>query len=208
MCLIHQPEILQLHGTWPDAVDAARTATERFQRLQRARHPAAGSALYQQAELHRIRGEFDAAEDAYSGASIGWGREPRPASGRGCGGPRASPTSPTRPSAGPSRNHRTVPRRSRLLAAHIEIVLAAGDVAAAKVAADELGRRSPPTSTPRCCTRSRAHATGASCSPPVTPARRLLALRTAWAAWHALDVPYEAARVRVLLGLRLPGARR
>ena len=40
-------------------------------------NPAAGLALYRQAELHRLQGEFAAAEEAYREASrSGW--EPQP----------------------------------------------------------------------------------------------------------------------------------
>ena len=73
-CLVHRAEIMQLHGAWPDALDAAQRAHERL--LQRAQ-PAAGAALYQKGELHRLRGEFAQAEAAYREASR-WGREPQP----------------------------------------------------------------------------------------------------------------------------------
>ena len=73
-CLVHRAEIMQLHGAWPDALEAARQASERL--LQRAQ-PAVGAAFYQQAELHRLRGEFAQAEAAYREASR-WGREPQP----------------------------------------------------------------------------------------------------------------------------------
>ena len=73
-CLVHRAEIMQLHGAWPDAVDAAERACER---LLRRPQPAVGAAFYQQAELHRLRGEFKQAETAYQQASR-WGREPQP----------------------------------------------------------------------------------------------------------------------------------
>ena len=73
-CLVHRAEIMQLHGAWPDALEAAQQASERL--LQRAQ-PAVGAAFYQQAELHRLRGEFAQAEAAYHQASR-WGREPQP----------------------------------------------------------------------------------------------------------------------------------
>ena len=66
---------MQLHGAWPDAVEEAERACERL--LRAARQPAVGAAFYQQAELHRLRGEFAQAEEAYRQASR-WGREPQP----------------------------------------------------------------------------------------------------------------------------------
>ena len=46
-----------------------------------------------------------------------------------------------------------------------------------------------------------AHATGPSSSPRATPEPPSPALRRAWTAWQELEAPYEAARVRVLIGL-------
>ena len=66
---------MALHGAWRDAMYEAEQASERF--LRGPDHPAAGAAFYQQAELHRLRGEFAKAEDAYRQASR-WGREPQP----------------------------------------------------------------------------------------------------------------------------------
>ena len=42
---------MQLHGAWPDAVDAAQRACER---LRPRAQPAVGAAFYQRAELHRL----------------------------------------------------------------------------------------------------------------------------------------------------------
>ena len=39
--------------------------------------PALGMALYEQAELHRLRGETSQAEEAYEQASR-WGQDPQP----------------------------------------------------------------------------------------------------------------------------------
>ncbi len=71
-CLVHRAEILHLRGAWPDAMDEAQRACDAL-----GRQPAVGDAFYALAELHRLRGEFDQAEDAYRQASQ-WGREPQP----------------------------------------------------------------------------------------------------------------------------------
>src|SRR5512138_394779 len=74
-CLIHRAEILQLRGSWSDALREAELACERL--IAPPPRPAAGRAFYQRGELHRLRGEFDAAEAAYRQASE-LGRKPQP----------------------------------------------------------------------------------------------------------------------------------
>src|SRR6185369_16871980 len=74
-CMIRRAELLQLHGSWPDALEAARQASEWLSRPMPK--PAMGAALYRIAELHRVKGDFPAAEAAYHEASR-WSRAPQP----------------------------------------------------------------------------------------------------------------------------------
>jgi DNA-binding NarL/FixJ family response regulator len=194
-CLVHRAEIMQLHGAWPDALDAARGACERL--LRRAQ-PAVGAAFYQQAELHRLRGELARAEEAYQEASR-WGREPQPGLARlrlAQGQVAAAEAAIRRvvdAAEGPVA-------RSRMLPALVEIVLAAGDVAAARAAADELADIAADLDAP--LLRALAdQAWGAVLLGEGDARSALAALRQAWTAWQELEVPYEAARVRVLIGL-------
>ncbi len=50
-CLVRRAEILQLHGAWPEAIDAARQACDRL--LRPPTQAAACAAFYQCGELHR-----------------------------------------------------------------------------------------------------------------------------------------------------------
>ena len=54
---------MRFHGDWATALDEARRAEEWL--LRPPPEPAVGEAYYEQAELHRLRGEFAAADAAY-----------------------------------------------------------------------------------------------------------------------------------------------
>src|SRR6185312_786370 len=128
-CLVRRSELLQLHGEWRDAVSEAQQACERLGRSSR-RRPENGAAFYQLAELHRLRGDFAKAEEAY-----------RLANRRGCnphpglallrlnqGQPEAADAA-IRIALQERRNRRA---RVFLLRAAVEIMLARDDVARAR----------------------------------------------------------------------------
>lgn len=196
-CLVHRSEIMALHGAWPDAMEEAQRAAERLVDPPPGR-PAAGMAFYQQGELHRLRGEFAVAEGAYRQASQ-WGREPQPGLAllRLVQGRIDTATAAIRRALDEASDSVS---RSRLLPAHVEIMLATGDVPAAAVAAAELARLADGLGAPFLATVA-AQARGAVLLAEGDPRGALAALRSAWLAWQDLEVPYEAGRVRVLIGL-------
>jgi DNA-binding NarL/FixJ family response regulator len=195
-CLVRRAEILQMHGVWLEAVEEARRACERF--LQGPEQPATGAALYQRAELHRLRGEFGDAEEAYRQASR-YGRKPQPglAQLRLAQGQIELAAAAIRLAVEEAQNTGT---RSRLLSAHVEIMLAANDIHAARVAADELAAIAGALDAPFLHAAA-AQARGAVLLAEGDARAALAALRQAWSAWQQIEVPYEAARVRVLIGL-------
>jgi DNA-binding CsgD family transcriptional regulator len=77
-------------------------------------------------------------------------------------------------------------------------MLECGDVAAARRAADELSTVTASFDTPFLRALS-AQATGAVLLAEGEPKAALGPLRSAWSLWNELDIPYEAARVRVLV---------
>jgi DNA-binding CsgD family transcriptional regulator len=80
------------------------------------------------------------------------------------------------------------------------VMIVSGDVAAARAAADELGAIAEDLDVPMARALA-GHARGAVLLAEGDPGAALPELRRAWHAWQALEVPYEAARVRVLIGL-------
>jgi len=87
-----------------------------------------------------------------------------------------------------------------LLAGQVEILLAGGEVERARAAVEELSAIAATLDAPLLHAVS-AHAEGAVLLAEGDAAGALAALRKAWAEWYALEAPYHAARVRVLIAL-------
>jgi DNA-binding CsgD family transcriptional regulator len=155
-------------------------------------------AFYQLAELHRLRGEFAQAEQAYRQASRS-GRMPQPglAQLRLVQGQVDAALAAIRLALDEAP---TRVARSKLLAAYVDIQLAAGDVPSARAAADELAEIAADLEAPL-LRAAAARATGAVLLAEGDLRAALAVLRNAWTAWHELEAPYEAGRVRVLVGL-------
>jgi DNA-binding CsgD family transcriptional regulator len=195
-CLVHRAEILQMLGSWRDALCEARSAGERF--LQAADKAIAGAAFYRQAEVHRLLGEFAAAEDAYRSANQ-WGREPQP-------GLSLLRLAQGRTDVAAAAIRRALDettdqlKRVQLLPAYVDIMLAADDAMQAQDACRELGKIAESYGCDALGAMA-AHARGAVELTEGDARAALISLRQACQLWQQVQAPYELARSRVLVGL-------
>jgi ATP/maltotriose-dependent transcriptional regulator MalT len=195
-CLVHRCQIMQDRGAWPDAQDELLRAYERLSTPPG--QPALGMVHYQQAELHRLCGDFDAAERALRLASeFGHPVQPGLAQLRLAQGRVDVAAASIRGAAEESQERYA---RARVLDPLVEIMLAAGDIAAAQAAADELTQLAAEMDA-AVLRALAARARGAVRLAGGDAAGALPDLREACAALTRLEMPYELARTRLLVGL-------
>jgi len=194
-CRVRRAEILQLEGAWPDAMDEAQQASEWLSKPK----PRAevGAALYCKAELHRFRGEFAEAEAAYVQAARWYPAQPGLAQLRLAQGQLDAANAAIRRVA---EEIQESVNRARVLDAYVEIVLAVNDVAAARVAADELSGIAERFQAPLLLALS-SRAIGAVLLAECEAKRALVFLRQSWTMWCELEAPFEASRTGILTAL-------
>jgi DNA-binding CsgD family transcriptional regulator len=192
-CLVHRAEIMQARGAWSEALDEARRAGDRG-----ADARAVGQARYRQGELHRLQGDYAAAERAYREASR-HGAEPQPGLAllRLAQGRRDAAAAAISRAVGEAADPLV---RTRLLPAQVEIMLATADVEEAARASDELDALAESMPS-RLLAATAAHAAGTVRLAEDDPRAALIAARGAAEVWQELDAPYECARARELIGL-------
>ena len=193
-CLLHGAELLQLHGKWDEGVTFARQACARL--AEPVNFLALGGAQYVEAELHRLRGDFDDAERAYERAHQA-GCDPHP-------GLALLRLAQGRPDVAEAAARRALAQaegaipRARVLGPCAEILLAAGDVDGARAALDELATVAGELGSPWLRAQTE-QLTGALRLVEGDCAGALVSLRRALTGWRELDAPYDAARTRLLI---------
>jgi DNA-binding CsgD family transcriptional regulator len=194
-CQVHRAEVMQFGGSWTEAFEQAQQACEWLSHPASPEGPA--DAFYRVGELHRLRGAYVQAEAAYQQASR-LGVRPEP-------GIHLLWMAQGRLDAAHAALHRAleeetdVARRAGLLDAAIQVLLAQGDVSGARTRASELRDVATALGSP-VVRATYLMAEGAALLAEHEPGAALQSLRRAWTEWQRLEAPYDAARVRVLIG--------
>jgi DNA-binding CsgD family transcriptional regulator len=195
-CLVNRSEILRYSGDWNDAqIEAEQACAWTGSHASSFRYPS-GAAFYELGEIHRLRGDLEAATAAYRQASehdhlpepgltlLHFGQGKRDLAAASIRRLMGEPKSASRP---------------EVLLAAVEILTSIGDLSAARLALDQLSQLCEQLMTPSVRAMA-SHATGAVRMAEGELAAALSSLREAWMLWQDVAVPYEAARVRVLIG--------
>ena len=195
MCRVRRAEITRLSGNWDEAESEARRATDE---LRGFALDYAGEGFYQIGEIRRRLGDFGAAETAFNQAHE-FGRDPEPGlamlrldQGRAAAGLDLLVEALSDPTATPLA-------RAHLVPALVEAAVAAGELARARPAAEEMEALAVTYGTHALratAARSRAlvdlaEGRAEAAADAFRRERRL---------WQELGAPYETARARVGLG--------
>ena len=193
ICRIHRSQVMQTNGAWAESEREAVRVCEELNHLHVA---GAAEAHYQIGEVRRLRGDFAAAEEAYQLAHER-GRDPQPGLAllRLAEGRVDAALASIRAALAAQPNDPLA--RFRLLAAQVEIALAAREPTEAERACEELEASASVFGTSGLGAVA-LHMRGAFLLAS-RPDEALPTLRSACTRWRELDAPYEAARVCLLL---------
>ena len=193
-CMVARAEILQFGGQWSQASLEAERAVQRY--CDSVGPRATGEARYRQAELQRLRGDFAGAEANYREASQ-QGRDPQPGFAllRLAQGRADQAASALRRAAGDAREPF---QRAKLLPELVEILLAAGSTADARLCSNELGSVAEGFGSELLRALS-AHARARVELAEGNPKAAAVSARAAFLALQQLGAPYPAAQARLTL---------
>jgi ATP/maltotriose-dependent transcriptional regulator MalT len=199
LCRIYRGEVLALRGEWDEAEAELRLAHDE---LLPHKPGGAAEASYGVGEVLRRRGDLAAAELAFVRAQrLGWDPQPGLALLRLAQGRVAAAAAALRSTlASPPPVDRFA--HARLLAAQVDVSVAAGALDPAREAARQLAAVEQALTSP-VISATAATAAGALRLAEGDPAAALERLRPAVGGWRDLGLPYEEAGARLLAGAAL-----
>ena len=198
MCRVNRAEVSRLRGAWEEADEEALRAVDELLAFDPM---LAAQALAESGEIHRRRGDLDAAEAAFSRAKeIGVDPQPGLALLRMAQGKADAAVEALRQAI--SEESESLLRRARLLSAQAEVAIAVSDLDTAGEATDRLVDLAQQVPAPALAATADA-ARGALLLARGEASEAVIVLRRACAAWRDLKLPYEAARSRAAFGLAL-----
>ncbi len=202
-CQVHRAELKRLHGSWQEAEDEARKACVELDRFHLDDY--LGSAHYEIGEIRRRMGDLEAASEAFEHAyEKGHDAQPGLAllmldKGDPAGALASIRTAYRWHEADNERSAARGPSRTRLLPAMIEIALSLGEIEQAEEWVDVLGEIAD-------AYESAVWKSAAEYGRGGVELRRGNAAQAvdhfdrAWRDYRHLDLPYEMALARALLG--------
>jgi class 3 adenylate cyclase len=198
VCRVHRAEVAAVGGAWDKAENDLVRATDELELYNAA--PVQADGYYAIGEIRRLKGDLEGAEAALREAHAR-GHSPQPALAlvRLAGGKVKAATSAINAALAETWDRWA---RGRLLAAQVEIAIAAGDVTRARIAIDELGTiisGHPSTALEA----GRQAALGRVLLAEGDAAGAAGELRSAVRGWREVGAPYEVARVRAVLSRAL-----
>jgi class 3 adenylate cyclase len=205
-CRLHRAELKRLHGDWAEAEQEVRSACRELEDFRLL--DIVGDAHYELGEVRLHMGDLVAAEEAFERA-FEYGRDPQPgmallllARGDVDGAAASIERSLTADAAPMERGEAPSPDllvRAGILPAMVEIALARRDIATARAAVEELGEIVVAYDIPALQAASLT-ARGALQVAEGQASEAVATLSRAWRLWQEIDLPYEGARARLLLG--------
>lgn len=200
-CALHRGQVKRARGAYADALDEFDLAEQRYRELSDL--SPIGLASYERGEVFRARGDFGEAERAFDRAAE-FGYDPQPGlallwlqrgrTGSAVGAIRRLVAEPRDPV-----------HRAQLLPAAVHVLVEAGDVAEARGLADELSTIAQRFGCPSSVALA-ALGSGEVALAEGDASGAVAELRRAIQTWSALDMPYDAACARVLIGRALLAA--
>jgi class 3 adenylate cyclase/ATP/maltotriose-dependent transcriptional regulator MalT len=199
ICRVHRAEIVALRGGWDRAEEELRKATKELEAFEA--FPPMADGLYALGEIRRLKGDFEGAEEALRQAHT-LGRSPQPAMALirlNSGNAKSAGAAINAALAEPNWDQWA---RARLLAAQVEISIAAGEVGPARESVNELKKIVAGYPSPALEAGMR-QASGNVLLAEADPTEAIREFRAALKLWREVGGPYEVAKTQVLLARAL-----